>query len=283
MVLLAASLARGASGVRREVLDLVVGCLNARVHPIVPEQGSVGSSGDLAPLAHVAACLIGEGEAWRNGAAVPAREALDPRGARAGAPASEGGPRAPERNAPDDGPRQSRRARCRAARVARRRHRRDVARGADGNEHRVRCAHPRAAPASRPGRVRGEPARAHGGQRDHRVAPRLHARAGRLQPALHAAGARRGARGDRLRARRARARARERHRQPAGVRGGPRGAQRRQLPRRAARARPRSRSRSGSPSSAASRSAGSTGSSTRSCPTGCPPSSRRRPGSTPGT
>jgi histidine ammonia-lyase len=76
MLLLAASLARGASGVRREVLDLVIACLNARVHPVVPEQGSVGSSGDLAPLAHVAASLIGEGEAWRDGGAVPAREAL---------------------------------------------------------------------------------------------------------------------------------------------------------------------------------------------------------------
>jgi histidine ammonia-lyase len=76
MLLLAASLARGASGVRHEVLDLVVGCLNARVHPVVPEQGSVGSSGDLAPLAHVAACLIGEGDAWRNGGTTPAREAL---------------------------------------------------------------------------------------------------------------------------------------------------------------------------------------------------------------
>ena len=76
MLLLAASLARGASGVRREVLDLVVSCLNARVHPIVPEQGSVGSSGDLAPLAHVAACLIGEGDAWHEGGVVPAREAL---------------------------------------------------------------------------------------------------------------------------------------------------------------------------------------------------------------
>jgi histidine ammonia-lyase len=76
MLLLAASLARGASGVRREVLDLVVSCLNARVHPIIPEQGSVGSSGDLAPLAHVAACLIGEGDAWHDEGAVPAREAL---------------------------------------------------------------------------------------------------------------------------------------------------------------------------------------------------------------
>jgi histidine ammonia-lyase len=82
MLLLAASLARGASGVRREVLDLVVGCLNAGVHPVVPEQGSVGSSGDLAPLAHVALCLIGEGEAWRNGAPAAAGDALAQAGLR---------------------------------------------------------------------------------------------------------------------------------------------------------------------------------------------------------
>ena len=76
MLLLAASLARGASGVRSRVVDTVVRCLNASVHPVVPEQGSVGSSGDLAPLAHVAACLIGEGEAWVDGKRVPARDAL---------------------------------------------------------------------------------------------------------------------------------------------------------------------------------------------------------------
>jgi histidine ammonia-lyase len=80
MLLLAASLARGASGVRSRVVETVVRCLNGFVHPVVPEQGSVGSSGDLAPLAHVAACLIGEGEAWLDGQPVPAREAL----ARAG-------------------------------------------------------------------------------------------------------------------------------------------------------------------------------------------------------
>ena len=81
MLLLAASLSRGASGVRLDVVHLVVACLNAHVHPVVPEQGSVGSSGDLAPLAHVAACLIGEGEVWGDdGVPEPARAAL----ARAG-------------------------------------------------------------------------------------------------------------------------------------------------------------------------------------------------------
>src|SRR5207244_10406542 len=56
--------------------ELVVGGRRARVHAVVPEQGSVGSSGDLAPLAHVAACLIGEGDAWRDGRAVLGRAAL---------------------------------------------------------------------------------------------------------------------------------------------------------------------------------------------------------------
>ena len=50
--------------------------LNARVHPVVPSQGSVGASGDLAPLAHLALALIGEGECASTGAALPAAEAL---------------------------------------------------------------------------------------------------------------------------------------------------------------------------------------------------------------
>ena len=66
MLLLAASLARGASGVRPVVVETVIACLNRRVHPIVPELGSVGASGDLTPLAHVALCLIGEGEVWER-------------------------------------------------------------------------------------------------------------------------------------------------------------------------------------------------------------------------
>lgn len=80
LLLLAGSLARGASGVRPLVVETLVGCLNRGVLPVVPEQGSVGSSGDLAPLAHVAACLIGEGQAWSDGRRVPAREALSAAG-----------------------------------------------------------------------------------------------------------------------------------------------------------------------------------------------------------
>jgi histidine ammonia-lyase len=80
MLLLAASLARGASGVRPVVVETIVACLNRRVHPVVPELGSVGASGDLAPLAHVALCLLGEGATGAGDREVPAAEAL----ARAG-------------------------------------------------------------------------------------------------------------------------------------------------------------------------------------------------------
>lgn len=61
MVVLAASLARGVSAIRPEVVDLLVAMLNAGITPVVPETGSVGASGDLAPLSHVALALIGEG------------------------------------------------------------------------------------------------------------------------------------------------------------------------------------------------------------------------------
>lgn len=76
MLLLAASLARGASGVRPRLIEALAAGLNARVYPLVPERGSLGSSGDLAPLAHVAAVLIGEGEAWVEGSRVSGAEAL---------------------------------------------------------------------------------------------------------------------------------------------------------------------------------------------------------------
>jgi histidine ammonia-lyase len=67
MALRANVLAKGFSGVRAETLELLVALLNQRVHPVVPSRGSVGASGDLAPLAHLALVLIGEGEAWHDG------------------------------------------------------------------------------------------------------------------------------------------------------------------------------------------------------------------------
>src|SRR3954464_10360868 len=67
LALLAASLRRGHSGVREEVVELLLGLLERGVVPLVPAKGSVGSSGDLAPLAHVALVLVGEGEAVLDG------------------------------------------------------------------------------------------------------------------------------------------------------------------------------------------------------------------------
>jgi len=60
-------LAKGYSGIRLETLERLLALLNAGVHPVVPSRGSVGASGDLAPLAHLALVLIGEGEAWHAG------------------------------------------------------------------------------------------------------------------------------------------------------------------------------------------------------------------------
>jgi histidine ammonia-lyase len=68
MLLRANSLAKGFSGVRPEVIDLICAMLNKGVHPVVPSQGSVGASGDLAPLAHLALAMIGEGHVWTENA-----------------------------------------------------------------------------------------------------------------------------------------------------------------------------------------------------------------------
>ena len=76
MLLRANVLALGFSGIRPEVIDLLCQMLNQRVHPVVPEKGSVGASGDLAPLAHLALSLIGEGEAFFDGKRMESREAL---------------------------------------------------------------------------------------------------------------------------------------------------------------------------------------------------------------
>ena len=76
MLLRANVLAKGFSGVRLETLDLLIALLNARVHPVVPSQGSVGASGDLAPLAHLALALVGEGECVFEGRRLPGSEAL---------------------------------------------------------------------------------------------------------------------------------------------------------------------------------------------------------------
>src|SRR5438067_9361798 len=76
MLLRANVLALGFSGIRLEIIDTLCELLNRRVSPVIPEKGSVGASGDLAPLAHLALSLIGEGEAFFKGERMESREAL---------------------------------------------------------------------------------------------------------------------------------------------------------------------------------------------------------------
>jgi histidine ammonia-lyase len=78
MALRANVLAKGFSGIRRATLERLLDFLNHRVHPRVPSRGSVGASGDLAPLAHLSLVLIGEGQAWVGDSPTPVsgREAL---------------------------------------------------------------------------------------------------------------------------------------------------------------------------------------------------------------
>jgi histidine ammonia-lyase len=76
MLLRSNALAKGFSGARVGTVELLVDCLNRGVVPYVPSRGSVGASGDLAPLAHLALPLIGEGEAWFDGTRLPGADAL---------------------------------------------------------------------------------------------------------------------------------------------------------------------------------------------------------------
>lgn len=76
MLLRANALAKGFSGIRTAVVELMLECLNKGLHPVIPEQGSVGASGDLCPLAHLTLVLIGLGEAEHRGSILPGAKAL---------------------------------------------------------------------------------------------------------------------------------------------------------------------------------------------------------------
>lgn len=80
MLLRANVLVRGHSGVRPKVVQLLLDMLNKQVHPMIPSRGSVGASGDLAPLAHLALVLIGEGNAMSGSMMLPGRQALSEKG-----------------------------------------------------------------------------------------------------------------------------------------------------------------------------------------------------------
>ena len=216
--------------------------LNRGVHPVIPSKGSVGASGDLAPLAHLALCVIGEGEAIYRGERMPGLAALQRAGiepvrleAKEGLALLNGTQALTAVGAL---------ALWRATRLA---GLADVS-GAMTLEallgtpvafdQRIHAARPHTGQ----GCVRRPPARAAGGQRRRSGAPhRARPRAGRVQPALHAPGARRGARRPAVRRQLCRNRDRIGHRQSAGVRRIGRRALRRQLPRSAALARLRYR------------------------------------------
>ncbi|NQZ01867.1 MAG: histidine ammonia-lyase [Bdellovibrionales bacterium] len=80
MLLRANALSRGHSGIRPLVVEKILEFLNNEVIPVIPQQGSVGASGDLAPLSHLALGLMGEGKVWQNGQQVSAAEVLAQKG-----------------------------------------------------------------------------------------------------------------------------------------------------------------------------------------------------------
>ncbi len=234
MLLLAASLARGHSGVRAELVELLLALLERGVVPMVPSRGSVGSSGDLAPLAHLGLVLVGEGEAFVEGERLSGEEALR----RAGLEPLR--LTAKEGLALINGTHLMAAVGSLAVTDARRvlsaatSSLRPLPRGLQGLHRPLRRPPPGPAPAAGPGARRGAAAPPARGQRGRGQPRRLRARAGPLHAQVRAAGDRRRGRRARLRARRPRARAVRRDRQPARVPGQRRRRRRRQLPRPAA-------------------------------------------------
>lgn len=80
MLLRINALARGFSGIRLETVNTMIEMLNKGVHPVIPEKGSLGASGDLAPLANMVLVMLGEGEAIYQGVKLPGKEAMDKAG-----------------------------------------------------------------------------------------------------------------------------------------------------------------------------------------------------------
>ncbi len=77
MLLRANALSKGFSGIRLSTLNTLIEMLNKGVHPVIPEKGSLGASGDLAPLAHMVLVLLGEGEAYYKGERMPGKKAME--------------------------------------------------------------------------------------------------------------------------------------------------------------------------------------------------------------
>ena len=152
-VLRVSSLSAGHSGIKVATLDLLCALLNRGVTPVVPAQGSVGASGDLAPLAHMTLTLIGEGEAFYRGERLPSAEALSRAGLRSRRTRREGRPLADQRNRGDDRHRRALAFARRTLAPSRRRDRRALDRSLPRDGSRLRPAHQRAAPHPGQGRV----------------------------------------------------------------------------------------------------------------------------------
>ena len=239
MLLRANALAKGYSGARVETVELLIECLNRGVLPRVPARGSVGASGDLAPLAHLALPLVGEGEAWFDGTLYGGRGRARRSRPRADQAGGEGRAVADQRHAVHGLDGRARAGARAAARPHRRPRLRALARVAPGLADELPPGDPRGAAAARAdrlGRERPPPARGVG---DHRVASLVRQGAGRLLAALRAAGARREPRPPRLRRGDRRGRAERRDRQSARARRRRARRLERQLPRPAARVRAR--------------------------------------------
>jgi histidine ammonia-lyase len=173
LALKAASLARGYSGVRETVVDTLITACNAGLVPYVPSQGSVGASGDLAPLAHLTLALTGEGEMLaEDGTRVPAAPALASAGIAPLVLEAKEGPGADQRHPGLDRAGAARAARVRAgARGGARRRRADGRRRARQRRP-VRPADPRPARPAGPDRRRPVLPGAARRQRDPPLAPR---------------------------------------------------------------------------------------------------------------
>ncbi len=181
------SLGRGRSGIRREVMEALITLYNADVLPVIPVKGSVGASGDLAPLAHMSAVLLGVGEVFAKGERLPATEGLALVGLKPPHVASEGRSRAAERHAGIHGARALQHVRDRRPVPHRARGGRVVGGCSSRLGEAVRRAHSRPARPSRTDRRRRGLSLAAARLGHQRIARRLRQGAGPVQPALPAA------------------------------------------------------------------------------------------------
>ena len=215
MLLRANALAKGNSGARVETVELLLALLDRGVLPVVPSRGSVGASGDLAPLAHLALPLVGEGEAWFDGERLTGADALARAGPRARRARGEGRAVARQRHAVHGGDARAGPHASAASCAGRRRRVRALGRGTPGIAHLVSAPDPRAPPVARPaGRSRERPSPPRG-LGDHRGAPLVRQGARRVLAPLRAAGTRGVPRPSRICRVHGRRRAQRSDRQPA--------------------------------------------------------------------